>query len=137
MTSDEYNSVQLGEITRVRSTGFGMRFVGCVFKVTGKGFGLLYGEGIPSGMSYTDLDRIGSSIIKENKERPPLMTRVNNMMKKLLDSDTQTLIKAGYLNNDLQMTDAGRLALIATLFEANKAALVVLAQEELEEQEQN
>lgn len=54
-------------------------------------------------------------------------------MKKLLDKDTQTLVKAGYINGDLDLTPAGKLALYSILFEANKSALVEMAKEEIKE----
>lgn len=62
------------------------------------------------------------------------MTKLNTMMKKLLDSDTQTLVKAGYINGDLELTTAGRDALNGIIFQQNKAALVALAQEALDEE---
>ena len=55
-------------------------------------------------------------------------------MKKLLDSDTQTLVKAGYIDGDLNLTDEGREALHSELFTANKAALVKSAQAKLDEE---
>jgi len=50
-------------------------------------------------------------------------------MKRLLDEDTQTLVKAGYINGDLELTEAGKKALWAIIFTANKAALVTEATE--------
>jgi hypothetical protein len=65
--------------------------------------------------------------------KKPIMSRLNNMMKRLLDSDTQTLVKAGYINGDLELTDKGQEALDSVLFAANKAELVTLAQADLNE----
>jgi hypothetical protein len=74
-------------------------------------------------------------LIDENiKPKKTLMTKLNTMMKKLLDADTQTLVKAGYINGDLELTSAGRDALNTIVFQANKAALVAMAQEALEEE---
>lgn len=64
------------------------------------------------------------------KEIPVKLTP---MIKRLLDSDSQTLYKAGYLNGDLELTEAGRNALQTIIFTQNKAELVKLAQEVLEE----
>ena len=63
------------------------------------------------------------------------MNKLNPMMKRLLDKDTRTLYKAGYINRDLELTENGRNALDTILFTANKAELVKMAQEELDEEE--
>lgn len=60
------------------------------------------------------------------------MSTVGSMMKRLLDKDTQALVKAGYINGDLELTDKGKSALWAILFSANKDALVAEAKEVLE-----
>lgn len=65
--------------------------------------------------------------VKTNK-----MTTIGNMMKRLLDADTQTLVKAGYINGDLELTEAGKKALWAITFTLNKDALVKEAQEVLD-----
>lgn len=62
------------------------------------------------------------------------MSKLNNMMKQLLDSDTQTLVKAGYINGDLELTPEGQSALQTILFAANKAALVTAGQAKLDEE---
>ena len=59
------------------------------------------------------------------------------MMKKLLDKDTQTLVKAGFINGDLDLTGAGQHALNTVLFIEKKAELVKLAEEVLAEAEKN
>lgn len=60
--------------------------------------------------------------------------KIGVMMKKFLDSDIQTLVKAGYINGDLELTTEGTTALDSVVFDANKAALVTLAQEKLDEE---
>jgi hypothetical protein len=50
------------------------------------------------------------------------------------DADTQTLVKAGYINGDLALTDTGRDELTALVFDANKAALVAAAQAKIAEE---
>jgi len=62
------------------------------------------------------------------------MNKLKPMMKRLLDKDTRTLYKAGYINRDLELTENGRNALNTILFTANKAELVKMAQEELDEE---
>ena len=58
------------------------------------------------------------------------------MLKRLLDRKAQTLYKAGYINGDLELTEEGKNALNTILFDEHKAALVELAEEAIEEQEE-
>jgi hypothetical protein len=67
------------------------------------------------------------------KQLKSSMGKLNNMMKRLLDADTQTLVKAEYINGDLELTEKGRGALYSVLFADKKADLVALAQGELDE----
>jgi hypothetical protein len=71
------------------------------------------------------------SIIKQ-KNKKTTMTQINIMMKKLLDSDTQTLVRAGFLDNELNLTDEGKEAIFVSLFDTQKAALVVAAQAKID-----
>lgn len=73
-------------------------------------------------------------IIKTTNENTMIKT-VSNMMKRLLDADTQTLVKAGYINGDLELTCRGLLALQTIIFVQNKAALVESAQADITEAE--
>lgn len=57
-----------------------------------------------------------------------MIQTLSSMLKRLLDADSQTLYKAGFINGDLELTDEGEKALMGILFDANKAALVVEAQ---------
>ncbi len=66
-----------------------------------------------------------------------MIKTLSNMMKKLLDSDTQTLVKADYINGDLELTSEGSNALLTVLFVANKAALLTMAQTAIDEAEKN
>lgn len=70
----------------------------------------------------------------ENKPKSKLM-KLTNLVKKLVDSDTQALIKAGYLNGDLELTSEGRKELETILFLANKPALVEAAKEAIADKE--
>lgn len=65
-------------------------------------------------------------LINSNNNKTMLKT-IGVMMKKLLDADTQKLVKAGFINGDLELTSDGMKALTAVLFDANKAALVAEA----------
>ena len=73
-------------------------------------------------------------IIEEVKTKKTFMSKVSTMMKKLLDADTQTLVKANYIDGDLMLTPEGTTALLAELFTSNKAALVTSAQAKLDEE---
>jgi hypothetical protein len=50
---------------------------------------------------------------------------------KALDSQTQALLLAGYVNSDLSLTTAGMTSLLELLLSANKAALARAAEEKL------
>ena len=69
------------------------------------------------------------------KPKKPIMKQLSNMMKKLLDGDTQKLVKAGFINGDLELTNAGREELTSILFTLHKAELVSRAHEVIEEEE--
>lgn len=71
-------------------------------------------------------------LIKDNKINN--MTKLNNMMKRLLDADTKKLIQAGLINGDLLLTEEGKQAIFAIILEANKKELVKLAEEIIEEE---
>jgi hypothetical protein len=78
------------------------------------------------GWTYTTVPSL------TNKTTPKM--KLTNLVKKLVDSDTQTLIKAGFINGDLELTSTGKEELFAIIFEGNKAALVTAAQAVLDEQ---
>lgn len=62
------------------------------------------------------------------------MKKISNMMKKLLDSDIQDLVKVGFINGDLEITVEGKQALFEILFDTNKPALVELAKAKIAEE---
>lgn len=65
----------------------------------------------------------------------PIMKTVTTMMKKLLDADTQKLVKAGFVNGDLELTERGRAELTAILFTNYKKELVEVAKEVIKEED--
>lgn len=69
------------------------------------------------------------------KPKKTIMTKLNTMMKKLLDTDTQTLVKAGFINGDLELTSEGRNELWTLIFDQHKAALVEAAKAKIAEEE--
>lgn len=64
---------------------------------------------------------------RKPKNKKTFMSKLNTMMKKLLDADTQALVTAGFLNEELEFTDEGKEALIGVTFDAYKAQLVAVA----------
>ncbi len=75
----------------------------------------------------------GTNITAEKPQRKGLMTQLSNIAKRLVDSDTKTLIKAGYVDSCLDLTGRGKDALVAILFEANKKELVTAAKAQIKE----
>lgn len=65
------------------------------------------------------------------------MTMFSNIAKRLLDSKTKTLIKAGYLSTDLKLTSVGEEALLAGLLAENMEELVKSAEEKIEEEKES
>jgi hypothetical protein len=72
-----------------------------------------------------------------NKQQENKMSKLNNMMKRLLDEPTKKLIKAGYINGDLLLTNEGEEALKAIVFEEKKEALVKMAEEKIAEEKED
>lgn len=68
-----------------------------------------------------------------NKKKPMIST----IMKKLLDSDTKSLVKAGYLDSELDLTCDGQKELLSILLLANKKALVTSAEEKIKEDKED
>ena len=84
----------------------------------------------------SEIEIIKNNALSEGKKDGQKM-KLNNMMKRLLDSDIKKLIKANLINGDLQLTDTGKEALNAILFEVNKAELVKIAEEIITEEKEN
>lgn len=106
------------------------------------------GMKFPYQVEYPDDSRLGygnfedyelhtGENVEVNKPKKTIMNKVSIMMKKLLDADTQELVKAGLINGDLMPTYDGISELNAILFIANKAALVERAHEINAEAEKN
>lgn len=68
-------------------------------------------------------------------KKPNMAQSLKGLMSRLLDSDTQKLYKAEYINGDLQITEKGKNKILELLFVQLKAELVKLADEELKEAE--
>ena len=59
--------------------------------------------------------------------------KITNLVKKILDADTRKLIKAGFINGDLALTDEGISELMGILFLANKEELLKVADEKIKD----
>lgn len=86
---------------------------------------VVYDDGSTGSGQFCDYKKI-------NKKTT--MEKLGVMMKKLLDADTQTLVKAGYINGDLDLTNEGKEMLWTMVFDANKTALVAAAQAKIDEE---
>ena len=71
----------------------------------------------------------------DNKQN--CMQKLNSMLKRLLDKDSQALYKAGFIDGDLKLTSRGQEELNGIVFEANKTELVRLAQEQIVEDKED
>lgn len=59
--------------------------------------------------------------------------KITNLVKKILDKDTRTLVKAGFINGDLALTDEGVSELLGILFLEKKEELLKVANEKIDE----
>lgn len=70
-------------------------------------------------------------------DRKGIMQTLSAMAKRLLDKDTKTLIKAGYLSTDLSITEKGIKHINAFLFDKFKSDIVKVAEEVIAEEEKD
>lgn len=64
---------------------------------------------------------------------PKKRMKLSAIARRMLDANTRTLVKAGYLDNELELTTEGEEALLAILTTANMEALVKEAKKEIRE----
>lgn len=62
---------------------------------------------------------------------------MNPLIKKVLDKDIRTLIKAGYLDSNLNLTVEGKQEVWALLYDKFKKELVEAASEKLKEEKED
>jgi len=79
-----------------------------------------------------NMDCRSSEEVQSNK----ITNMLGALMKRLLDKDTQTLVKAGFLDKDLSLTSEGEAEVLAIILEANKKALVEAAQAKIDEEKE-
>lgn len=73
----------------------------------------------------------------ENKHKKSKIMKLNNYMKKVLSKELRTLIQAGFVNGDLELTTEGKDAIWAELLDEKKTVMVKLAEEKLKEEKEN
>lgn len=74
----------------------------------------------------------------EDKSKQPTITmKLTNAFKKFLSADLQAQVKAGYRNESLELTEAGKTALLEILADANKEAFTASANEVIADQEKH
>lgn len=79
------------------------------------------------------LRMVGVEHIKNNK----IDMKITNLVKKILDKDTRTLVAAGFINGDLALTDEGISELIGILFLEKKSELLKVAEEKIADEKRN
>lgn len=132
-----YSTVKFGSDCRLEGTTCscqnGWRLVRKKYPVAhGSG-----GAGIGGGGRSHTIYEAGAEFIKPVIKQKTVMSKVGIMMKKLLDADTQKLVKAGFINGNLELTEEGQTHLNSVVFETNKAALVTLAEEKIAEEKES
>ena len=78
-----------------------------------------------------------NDIIKLEDKKINKKMKITNLVKSILDSDTRTLVKAGFINGDLALTDEGINELVGILFLEKKAELVKIAKETLKDEKED
>lgn len=77
-----------------------------------------------------ELQEITERALALTKPKEPML---NNLAKKLITKDLRTLIKAGFMDEELNLTPEGKSEVWALLFETFKKDLVKSAEEKLAE----
>lgn len=96
---------------------------------------------VGDSLVYTGDNFLGGSIcgsITYTSTQPNDMCenhKISNIAEGILDDETKMLIETGFLSPDLNLTDKAKQALFEILFTQHMDKLVELAEEELEEEE--
>jgi len=105
--------------------------------------------GYASTSTTADFGKFEQYINKEMKQKeeflssqskpsnPTIMYQLTNIAKRLLNKEVKTLVKAGFMNSELSMTEAGRQELTSILFDKFQKELVEAAAAKLEEDKEN
>jgi len=92
-----------------------------------------------TGVVHWDNEKLNSSY-KEFREQDLIINnkkifmKITNLVKQILDQDTRKLVKAGYIDGELSLTEDGVSELIGMIFAEKKPELVKLAEEKINEE---
>lgn len=79
-------------------------------------------------------DYFTNTYCEDNNNEQNKLMKITSMVKRLLDKDTKTLVKAGFINGNLELTEEGRNSLMAIMFDKFKPELVKEAEEKIAEE---
>lgn len=79
----------------------------------------------------------GTDKVQKYKTKGGKMPYLSKLAKKLLDADTKALVKAGYLDSELDLTEEGAAELMDIVLLANKPAMVAAAKAKIKEAKEN
>lgn len=127
-------SIQVGDLVRrIRGKNKGMR-VGDSSEVIEVNETTVQLEDYDGNHLISALEVVESNNASCTAEaRPKMLKRLNVFIKKYLDPNLQSLLKAGYYNGDLKPTTAGDRALLDMLHMENQEKLAALANAEIAE----
>lgn len=86
-----------------------------------------------SAMDQFAVSTLSSGFCSCGTDEPAEKKPMNCIQKLLLGADEKTLIEAGYIDTEMNLTGKGTAALLSIVFAANKPALVEMAKEEVAE----
>lgn len=114
----------------------GIRFEGLDYIIGYRGISLLHRDSFGT-KSYCDMVPTTDDGIALFNTQHALINQQNTMLtaiaKRLFDADTKKLIKAGYLDTCLNLTEKGKNMMWAILLEKTKEDLLKAAEEEINE----
>lgn len=89
----------------------------------------------PRVINLIPVDKLFKLPIKNNNKPKSMIKKLSNFITKAVNEDTQALIKAGYVNSDLEPTEKGYEALREILYFENQPKLVERAKAEIATEE--
>ena len=103
---------------------------GLIVNKKGNEYLVLFEDDTTQWYSESDFD---SSTKVARKETMSTINKLTILAKSIVDADLKNMIKVGWLDSSLQLTDEGEEAILAHYLSANKAELGKLAESELKE----
>jgi len=98
---------------------------------------LYFGLPVKSGTMTSTAESYELLPPKSKQSNPTIMYQLTNIAKRLLSKDIKTLVKAGFMDSELEMTEMGRRELTGILFDKYQKELVEAATAKLEEAKEN